>query len=152
MRDKEHGTYTEIEEEKGFLDLTTTVGKCVIHFFHVDFRRCAILDTHLKVLAEKYFECKFAKINVDTAKFFVEKLKIRVLPALICFKDGIVVDRIIGFEDFGNTDSFPTDMLERRLGQSGVITVKDLEDTKKKTIFGFSGRGGGDESDSDDDY
>jgi hypothetical protein len=44
-------------------------------------------------LTEQYFETKFAKINVDKAKFLVEKLKIRVLPAVLCFKKGIVVDR-----------------------------------------------------------
>ena len=44
-------------------------------------------------LSEKYFEVKFAKINVDIAKFFVEKLKIRVLPNLVCFQKGLVIDR-----------------------------------------------------------
>lgn len=47
----------------------------------------------LQALTKKYFETKFAKINVDKAKYFVEKLKIRVLPAVLCFKNGVVVDR-----------------------------------------------------------
>jgi hypothetical protein len=47
----------------------------------------------LQTLTKKYFETKFAKINVDKAKYFVEKLKIRVLPAVLCFKNGMVVDR-----------------------------------------------------------
>lgn len=186
-------SFREIPVEKGFLDLTTQEDRCVIHFFHEDFRRCAIMDTHLEViiqecpqkcpiffmyefqwiklmhtlievtlminfyfipritvilfifmgimkywghyvhvhiytclcvkialeisfvlctrmqllryipsnidyillqaLTKKYFETKFAKINVDKAKYFVEKLKIRVLPAVLCFKNGVVVDR-----------------------------------------------------------
>ena len=48
---------------------------------------------HFKALAKQHFETKFAKINVDKAKFFVAKLKILVLPAVICFKKGMVVDR-----------------------------------------------------------
>ena len=44
-------------------------------------------------LTDKYFETKFAKINVEKAKFVVEKLKIRVLPAVLCFIKGMVVDR-----------------------------------------------------------
>lgn len=46
-----------------------------------------------QALTKKYFETKFAKINVDKAKYFVEKLKIRVLPAVLCFINGKVVDR-----------------------------------------------------------
>ena len=46
-------------------------------------------------LASKYFETKFAKIDVEKSKFFVDKLKIRVLPAVLCFIDGIVVDRYV---------------------------------------------------------
>ena len=41
--------FREIEVEKGFLDLTTQEEQCVVHFFHEDFRRCAIMDTHLQV-------------------------------------------------------------------------------------------------------
>ena len=46
-----------------------------------------------QALSQKYYETKFAKLNVDKAKFFVNKLSIRVLPVLICFKKGLVVDR-----------------------------------------------------------
>ncbi|ELU09971.1 hypothetical protein CAPTEDRAFT_221824 [Capitella teleta] len=148
--DKQHGQYTEIEEEKNFLAVTTSEDKCVVHFFHDDFRRCAIMDTHLKVLAEKYFETKFAKINVTKAKFFVDKLKIRVLPAVVCFNKGVVVDRIVGFDDLGNTDSFPVSVLEHRLSASGVIKVKGSEDPKNKSILGRTQKD--EESNSDDDW
>lgn len=152
-----HGQYSELTEEKDFLELTTTANTCVIHFFHTDFRRCAIMDTHLTKLSAKYFETKFAKINVDKAKFFVEKLKIRILPAVIAFKNGVVCDRIIGFDDLGNTDSFPTVRLEKRLGLSGVIEAQDLDEdeedetprNKTSSIFGTGSKSR--EADSDDD-
>lgn len=150
MKEKQHGLYTEIPVEKGFLDLTTQEDRCVIHFFHEDFRRCAIMDTHLEALTKKYFETKFAKINVDKAKYFVEKLKIRVLPAVLCFKNGVVVDRVIGFEELGNTDSFPTSVLEKRLGKSGVIEVPEVR-AANKTVFGFN-KPSEDCSSDDDDY
>jgi thioredoxin-like negative regulator of GroEL len=44
-------------------------------------------------MAKKYFDTKFVKINVEAAPFFVEKLGIKVLPCLISFVDGQVVDR-----------------------------------------------------------
>ena len=37
------------------------------------------------------------------------------------FMDGIAVDRIIGFEELGNKDDFPTMALTRLLVNSGVI-------------------------------
>ncbi|XP_060072459.1 uncharacterized protein LOC132552315 [Ylistrum balloti] len=150
MKEKSHGMYTEIMEEKQFLDMTTSEDRCVVHFFHADFRRCAIMDTHLEKLSKIYFETKFAKINVDNAKFFVEKLKIRMLPALICFNKGIVCDRVIGFEDLGNTDSFQTIVLEKRLGKSGVIDIPEEFNTKK-TIFGHRKINRNDDSSDDDD-
>ncbi|XP_064634432.1 uncharacterized protein LOC135492149 [Lineus longissimus] len=156
FQEKGHGHYTTIDEEKKFLHLTTSESRCVVHFFHTDFRRCAIVDTHLKKLAEKHFETKFAKIDVKVAKFFVEKLKIKELPAILCFVDAKVKDKIIGFSDLGNTDSFSTEMLERRLGKSEVITVEDVdeeEERRKKTIYGFKkNRGANDDSSDDDDY
>jgi len=51
----------------------------------------------LQTLAPQHFETKFAKINVEKAKFFVNKLKIQVLPAVICFEKGIVIDRFIDY-------------------------------------------------------
>ncbi|WAR03158.1 PHLP3-like protein [Mya arenaria] len=81
-----------------------------------------------ETLTEKYFETRFAKINVDKAKFLVEKLKIRVLPALLCFKKRIVVDRVVG-----------------------VIEMAE-EEAEKKTIFGYSDNRRDDADSSDDDY
>jgi len=48
----------EIVTEKEFLDLTTSEERCIVHFYHTDFRRCAIMHTHLEVSA------KFCYINV----------------------------------------------------------------------------------------
>ena len=41
--------FSEIAEEKEFLSMTTSEALCVVHFFHEDFRRCSIMDTHLNV-------------------------------------------------------------------------------------------------------
>ena len=40
---------SDLKAEKEFLELTTTEERCVVHFYHVDFRRCDIMDKHLKV-------------------------------------------------------------------------------------------------------
>ncbi|KAL3842276.1 hypothetical protein ACJMK2_020308 [Sinanodonta woodiana] len=145
-----HGVYNDIMDEKSFLEVTTSEDRCIVHFYHTDYRRCSIMDTHLEKLTEKYYETKFAKMNVEKAKFLVERLKIRVLPAVFCFLKGIVKDRVIGFEELGGTDSFQTIVLEKRLAQSGVIEMAE-EELEKKTIFGHKKIQQEDEDSSDDD-
>ena len=46
-------------------------------------------------LCKKYFETKFAKLNVEQSNFLVTRLKIQMLPAIFCFKKGVVVDRLV---------------------------------------------------------
>lgn len=114
------------------------------------------MDSHFERLSKKYFETKFAKLSVEKSQFIVTKLKIQMLPAILCFKKGIVVDRIIGFEELGNTDDFPQMVLERRLAKSGVIEIPEDEDPSKKTIFGrkpgIKQGNNNDDSSTDDEY
>jgi len=121
-RESHYGTYREIKDEKEILDLTTSCKLCVVHFMKPDFNRCRIMDEKLAPLAEKHFDTRFVSVNVENAAFLVVKLKIQVLPCVICFIDGIGVDRIIGFEGLGTKpDSFKLGELEERLLASGVL-------------------------------
>ncbi|PQE11896.1 putative thioredoxin domain-containing protein [Rutstroemia sp. NJR-2017a BVV2] len=110
------GNYTEIKEEKALMDLTTEVKFAVVHFSKDDFNRCGIMDTHLAA------NTRFLKIDVENAPFLVTKLKVQILPCVLAFIDGAVVDRIVGFEGLGYTpDTFTTKDLESRLLSSGVV-------------------------------
>ena len=60
---------------------------------------------------------------MEKAKFFVKKLNIQVLPAVLCFVDGILKHRIIGFEHFGNNDNFETRILEKYLWKLSMIQL-----------------------------
>ncbi|KAM3071903.1 hypothetical protein ACMFMG_008370 [Clarireedia jacksonii] len=116
------GNYTEIKEEKALMDLTTEVKCALVHFSKDDFNRCGIMDTHLAALAPKHLDTRFLKIDVENAPFLVTKLKVQVLPCVLAFIDGAVVDRIVGFEGLGYTpDTFTTKDLEARLLSSGVV-------------------------------
>lgn len=95
--------------------------RSVVHFAHGDFRRCAIMDKHLRELASKHYEARFVKVDVESAPFLVERLAVRVLPCVIAFVDGKGVGRIEGFEVLGNTDDFRTADLERELVSLGVL-------------------------------
>jgi len=60
----------------------------------------------------------------EKAPFFVNKLKIRMLPSLAMFKDGILVGRQTGFEGLVNSatdDDFPTYRLQRVFRVTGMM-------------------------------
>eukprot|EP00307_Rebecca_sp_RCC1486_P002739 CAMPEP_0119407540 /NCGR_PEP_ID=MMETSP1335-20130426/1387_1 /TAXON_ID=259385 /ORGANISM="Chrysoculter rhomboideus, Strain RCC1486" /LENGTH=265 /DNA_ID=CAMNT_0007431661 /DNA_START=33 /DNA_END=830 /DNA_ORIENTATION=+ len=145
---KGHGDYREIVEEE-FLKECTSSARVVVHFFHADFARCKIIDKHLRLIAPKHDTCKFLTINADKAPFFVTKLAIRTLPTLLIFHDGVCKDRIVGFEELGGEDDFPTRMLEVRLHTAGAILLSAKK--KKKGAGGREIAHNGTYSDDDDD-
>ncbi|KAF8556977.1 thioredoxin-like protein [Imleria badia] len=128
MHQNAHGSYTEITNEKEVIRLSANEPRCIIHFYHGNFRRCEIMDKHLAKLAPKYFATRFIRVFVENVPWLVERLSVQVLPCVICFVDGVSKDRLIGFEELGNSDVFETAVLELRLSQSGefVLLAVDL--------------------------
>lgn len=53
LRSQDHGTYTEIRDEKALMDIVTGTRRCVVHFFKSDFGRCGLMDVHLEVNASE---------------------------------------------------------------------------------------------------
>ncbi|MCJ1375494.1 hypothetical protein MMC20_006731 [Loxospora ochrophaea] len=124
LRGLAHGTYMTLDAEKPLMDITTSTEKCVVHFFHPDFARCGAMDGHLEALAVPHYEARFLRIDVARAPFLVEKLGVRVLPCVMAFVDGKVVDRVVGFEGVSrarNGDGCSTGDMEARLVRSGVL-------------------------------
>lgn len=70
------------------------------------------------------FIFRFARIDVEGAPFLADRLKIQMLPCVIIFKDGIAIDRIVGFDELGGDDTFTTAALEKRLKHSTVFDVQ----------------------------
>ncbi|KAK4621711.1 Thioredoxin domain-containing protein plp1 [Fulvia fulva] len=129
MKETSHGTYMEIKDEKQLMDITISERLCIVHFMKPDFNRCGVMDEKLRILAEKHFDTRFVSINVDNAPFLVVKLGIKVLPCAIAFKDGVGIDRIIGFEGIGyKPDSFTVAELEARLLACGVLVRSKMND------------------------
>ncbi|EKM80150.1 hypothetical protein AGABI1DRAFT_113355 [Agaricus bisporus var. burnettii JB137-S8] len=121
LRESHHGTYSEITDEKEVIRISSREKRCVIHFYHSNFKRCEIMDRHLARLAPKYFHTRFIRVFVENIPWLVERLSIKILPCVICFVDGVSADRLIGFEELGNNDGFETAALELRLLNAGVI-------------------------------
>ena len=112
MKTKGHGEYEEIVETE-FLKKVTGSNLVVCHFYHKEFERCKIVDMHLGKLAKRCFGTKFMKLNVEKAPFFVDKLKICVIPTLVFFQDGIAKHHMRGFDEVGGDDEFTTAKLAR---------------------------------------
>jgi thioredoxin-like negative regulator of GroEL len=134
-----HGDYREITEQE-FLPTVTKTQYCVCHFFHKDFERCKIVDMHLRKICKEHLECRFISLNAEKAPFFIQKLQIQVLPTIIMFDNGIAVDRVVGFEELGGTDEFPTLTLTRRLIRGGVLEAKTKRE-KGQIKINKKGRG-----------
>ncbi|GFR48473.1 hypothetical protein Agub_g10164 [Astrephomene gubernaculifera] len=125
LTQKGHGTYSEITEGE-FLEIVTQTDQVVCHFFHREFERCKIMDKHLQALAHKYFNTRFIKLSAPDSPFFTVKLNIKTLPCLVCFKKGVAIGRVTGFEGLGR-DDFPTEILEDRLFSMDVIQVPERD-------------------------
>jgi hypothetical protein len=123
----------------------------VVHFFHDEFMTCKVMDKHLRLLAPRALGARFLRLDARKAPFFVGKLKVRVLPTLVFFKDGVATGRQTGFEGLvsaaGDQD-FPTARLLRALMVGGVLgeaARKDAAeggDDEEDEEEGFGGGGG----------
>ncbi|XP_057525288.1 thioredoxin domain-containing protein PLP3A-like [Amaranthus tricolor] len=130
LKTQGHGEYREITEGD-FLGEVTGSELVICHFYHREFYRCKIMDKHLKALAPKYLDTKFIKLDAENAPFFVSKLGIKTLPCVILFRKGIAFDRLVGFEDLGGKDDFPTRKLENLLNKKGIINEKKKDDDEE---------------------
>lgn len=91
------------------------------------------MEKHLKILCQQFPQTQFLCMNAEKSLFFVNKLSIRSLPTLCIFIDGVLKDKILGFEGLSG-DEFLTWELAAKLSQSGVIE-NPKEKIKDKTLL-----------------
>ncbi|CAD7698430.1 unnamed protein product [Ostreobium quekettii] len=115
-----HGEYREVHDEKEFFREVKGEERAVCHFYRQN-SPCQVMDRHLTELAQKHIETKFIKINAEKSPYLTDKLKIWMLPTLALIKNGKTVDYVVGFDELGGTDSFPTQVLADRLARSEVV-------------------------------
>lgn len=118
-----HGQYTELTDEKEFFEAAKASEHMLCHFYRGTTNRCAIVDKHLRLLAPKHVEARFCRINAEKSPFLVNKLLVVVLPTIALVHKGKVIDYVVGFDDIGGHDDFPTEVLEWRIACQGVIKV-----------------------------
>ncbi|KAJ5474844.1 hypothetical protein N7475_004410 [Penicillium sp. IBT 31633x] len=123
--------YPTLSTDQSVLDFTTRTSRCLVHFAHPDFTRCAVMDMRLGELASVHYEVSFARVDVRNTPFIAQKLGIKVLPCVIGFKDGVGVDRVVGFEGldargFDGVEGFDVKVLEKRLVFKGILLAPKL--------------------------
>lgn len=110
-----HGEYKDCLDQKTFFDELKKEARAVVHFYRPSNKRCDIVDKHLGLLARKHIETKFMRVDAEKSPFVAERLKIWALPTIVLIKEGRTDHSIIGFDEMGGRDDFPTEILERVL-------------------------------------
>lgn len=122
VRNEGYGSLKRVEDESTLMKAVAKARSAVVHFGLDKFAKCQFMDQKLNQVAEKNLTTMFLGINVDQCPFLVSKLEIKVLPFVVCYKNGQEVLRIVGFSKLGNNpDSFQLESLVRLLRSKKVI-------------------------------
>lgn len=78
----------QIENEKGVV---------VVDFWATWCGPCKMIAPIIEQLANEIPEVKFAKVEVDENPSATSKYKISSIPTIMIFKDGAVVETVVGF-------------------------------------------------------
>ena len=78
-------------------DEVTSKGIVVVDFFANWCGPCKMLAPVLEEMADEYKQVKFVKVDVDQARDLAAEFGVRSVPTMVVFKNGEVVDQMIGF-------------------------------------------------------
>lgn len=147
-----YGSLQRIKHESYLMQLASKSPRCVIHFGLESFNKCKYMDEKLEKIAERHLTTRFARIEVEDCPFLVSKLKIKVLPFLVAYKDGKEITKVVGFSKLGNDpNGFPQENLESLLAQVGVLEPRSLIRRRKDDADADDSDGDGDDYSGGDD-
>ncbi|BBD72347.1 thiol reductase thioredoxin [Sulfodiicoccus acidiphilus] len=106
QRKVSEGRVTELDSAS-FKDFLKRNKFAVVDFWAEWCAPCFILSPVLEELSEDYSQVAFGKINVDENKDVAAEYGIMSLPTVLFFKDGEVVDEVVG--------AVPREVVEIRL-------------------------------------
>ena len=78
---------------------TIKEGLVLVDFFAEWCGPCKMLGPVLEKVDEEYADVNFVKVNVDDNMELAERFGIMSIPAVYLFKDGEVLNKMIGFSD-----------------------------------------------------
>ena len=71
---------------------------------------CKMLAPVLEIIEKELEQVKFVKVDVDENEELADKYQISTIPTLLIFKDGKVVDTLVGF--------MPKDILKTKISKN----------------------------------
>lgn len=125
---KGHGSYQEVTEAVQFFNFAKNSERVVCHFKRRATERCNVVDHHLTDIAKQHYETLFCGVDVERLPQLAERFSVMMLPTIMLVEGGNTFHSIIGFDDFGGTDDFPTSRMEQVLEHYGMINDRSMFD------------------------
>ncbi|XP_013194263.1 viral IAP-associated factor homolog [Amyelois transitella] len=100
----------------------------VIHLYKQGIQQCALVNQHMRQLAEKYPYTKFLKAFYQTC---IPNYPERNLPSVFVYYEGDMKKQFVGSHELRGT-ALTCDELEYLLGQVGAVDTKIKEDPRPK--------------------
>lgn len=72
-------------------------GVVVVDFFATWCGPCKMLAPVFESVSEELSDAKFVKVDIDESLELAQKFGISTVPTMMIFKDGKVVDKLVGF-------------------------------------------------------
>lgn len=139
------GTVHYKNNEKELMDTVANANTAIVHFYQPAFSRCQAMNDLLSLVAEKHLPIQVLAIQAEDAPFLVSKLKVKILPFVVIYKQGREVSRIVGFEGIGGSEkgaslqSFEAFLMLRGLIDRTTTNTKSVRDKKAIDIEEDSG-------------
>ena len=86
-----------VSEENFEKEVIDSKGLILVDFFATWCGPCQMLGPVLERIGNSRAEFDIAKVDIDQAKNLALKYEVEVVPTMVIFKDGKVVDKIEGF-------------------------------------------------------
>ncbi|KAH3679088.1 hypothetical protein WICMUC_001284 [Wickerhamomyces mucosus] len=151
VEEKSFGNVETLLSEDQVIKSTTNNRHVVLHFYHENFPKCLQMDSKLQTLSQKHLQTKFIRIKAEDAPFLVTRLKIKILPCVILYINGIESNRIVGFDKLNynpENDQFKIESLENFLLINGVIPKRA---SNYQRIYKKNDQNGDNENDEESD-
>lgn len=93
----DHGSVTHFTDENFDREVTKHKSPVLVDFWASWCAPCRAIAPHIEELASEYQgQVKVGKLNVDEEPNTASSLGIRALPTILLFKDGQVVEQVVG--------------------------------------------------------